>query len=74
MDFSIPLTRRMAHEFAQAPAHYPIEFALRWVHLRALGGSDELARAVATTRLGREFGNEEFWASVPPLLHQPPED
>jgi hypothetical protein len=54
----------MAHEFAQAPAQYPVEFALRWAQVRGLGGSNELARAVAATRLGREFYNDEFWVSA----------
>jgi hypothetical protein len=58
------LTRRMAHAFAHAPAQFPIEFALRWAQVRGLGGSDELARAVAATRLGRDFDNDEFWISV----------
>jgi hypothetical protein len=62
--FPIPLTRRMAHEFAQAPAHYPIDFALRWAQVRGLGGSNELARAVAATRLGHQFGNDAFWTST----------
>lgn len=62
--FPVPLTRRMAHLFAQAPAHDPIGFALRWAQVRGLGGSDGLARAVAATRLGREFDDEEFWVSV----------
>lgn len=62
--FPIPLTRRMAHLFAHAPAHYSIGFTLRWAQVRGLGGSDGLARAVAATRLGREFDNEEFWATA----------
>jgi hypothetical protein len=62
--FPIALSRKMAHEFAHAPAHYPIEFALRWAQVRALGGSDVLARTIAGTRLGRTFDNEEFWLSV----------
>jgi hypothetical protein len=70
--FPIPLTRRMAHEFAHAPAHYPIDFALRWAQVRGLGGSDSLARSVAATRLGREFENGEFWISViHPLVNSP---
>ncbi len=68
----IPLTRRMAHAFAHAPAHYPVEFALRWAQVRGLGGSDELARAVAASRLGEEFENHEFWASAILLLINDP--
>jgi hypothetical protein len=66
--FPIPLTRRMSHLFAHAPAHYPIPFALRWAQVRGLGGPEALARVVASTRLGREFDNHEFWASVILLL------
>jgi hypothetical protein len=62
--FPIRLSKRMAHEFARTPAHFPIEFALRWAQVRGLGGPDELARAVAATRLGREFHHVEFWVSV----------
>ena len=62
--FPVRLTRRMAHEFAHAPAHYPIDFALRWAQVQGLGGSDGLARAVAATRLGRMFANDQFWTSV----------
>jgi hypothetical protein len=66
--FPIRLTRRMAHEFAHAPAHYPVDFALRWAQVRGLGGSDNLARVVASTRLGRAFENDDFWTSVIHLL------
>jgi hypothetical protein len=62
--FPIRLTRRMAHEFALAPAHYPVGFALRWAQVRGLGGTDGLARAVAATRLGREFQYDAFWKSL----------
>ncbi len=62
--FPIRLTKRAAHEFAHAPAHYPIDFALRWAQVRSLGGSDGLARAVAATRLGRDFQNDVFWNSL----------
>ena len=53
--FPIALTRRMAHEFSRAPAAFPIDFALRWAQVRGLGGSDDLARAVAGSRLGRDL-------------------
>lgn len=62
--FPVELTRKMADEFARAPAQFPIEFALRWAQVRGLGGSHDLARAVAATRLGREFDNAEFWISA----------
>lgn len=62
--WAIPLNRRMAHEFAHAPADFPIEFALRWAQVRGLGGSDRLARAVASTRLAGMITHEDFWVSV----------
>jgi hypothetical protein len=62
--FPIVLNRRMAHEFANAPAHFPIDFALRWAQVLALGGHEDLAQSIAATRLGRSFGNDEFWNSV----------
>lgn len=62
--FPLRLTKGMAHEFAHAPADLPIEFALRWAQVRGLGGTCDLARAVASTHLGREFDQEEFWATV----------
>ena len=62
--FPVGLTRRMAHEFANAPSIFSIEYALRWAQVRGLGGSDTLARAVADTRLGREPSDDGFWVSV----------
>lgn len=62
--FPIRLTRRMLHDFAHAPAMVPIEAALRWAEVRGLGGSDSLARAVASTRLAGEFADNAFWVSV----------
>ncbi|WP_435020948.1 PcfJ domain-containing protein [Tundrisphaera sp. TA3] len=64
--FPIHLTKRMAHEFAHAPATFPIEFALRWAQVRGLGGSDRLARAIAASRLGVDLRNEDFWL---PVIH-----
>lgn len=62
--FPIRLTKRMAHEFWQAPAHLEPGFALRWAEVRGLGGSEALATGIASTRLGREFFAEAFWRSV----------
>ena len=70
--FPIQLSKRMAHEFAQAPVHFPIEFALRWAQVRGLGGSDDLARAVASTRLGDDFDNNGFWTGVIHLFLKTP--
>jgi hypothetical protein len=63
-DLPIRLTRRMAHEFAQAPPQFRVEYALRWAQVRGLGGTDALARALARTHLGRNFHAEDFWVTV----------
>lgn len=63
-DLPIPLTRAMAHCFGQAPAHFSVEAGLRWAQVRGLGGPPSLARAVAATRLGKEFQHEDFWLTV----------
>jgi len=63
-DLPLPFTKKMAHHFLEAPHHFTVEMALRWGQVRALGGSEGLARAVALTRLGRSFDHEDFWRTV----------
>jgi hypothetical protein len=63
-DLPLPYTKRMAHHFLQASDHFTVEMALRWGQVRGLGGSEVLASAVASTRLGRSFEHEEFWQTV----------
>ncbi len=59
----VAMSRRVAHHFLQAPAHYTIEGAVRWGQIAALGGSPALADACVATRLGEHFGNDAFWLS-----------
>ncbi len=68
----LTLTRRMVHEFCQAPAHLTIEQALRHAEVVALGGSPELAAAIAATPLGCDFSNEMFWRTVYHLFIRTP--
>jgi hypothetical protein len=63
-DVPVRVTKMASHHFAQVPEGWTIEQALRWGQVRALGGSEALARAVMATRLGHDFENEEFWTSV----------
>jgi len=63
-DLPLPLTRMMAHHFMLAPDHFTVEAALRWGQVRGMGGSEELARVVSATRLGRWFEHEDFWRTV----------
>ncbi|MBK9586544.1 MAG: PcfJ domain-containing protein [Alphaproteobacteria bacterium] len=53
-----------AHYFLQAPEACDILGAFRWAQVRALGGDDRLALAVAKTWLGESYENSAFWDSV----------
>jgi PcfJ-like protein len=72
-DLPLRYTKKMAHEFLQAPDHFTVEEALRWGQVRGLGGSKELALAIAATRLGRSFESEDFWATVVHFFANHPE-
>jgi hypothetical protein len=72
-DLPLRHTKMMAHHFLRAPHHLSVEEALRWGQVRGLGGSEPLARAVAATRLGRSFDDEDFWSTVVRFLVDHPE-
>lgn len=63
-DLPTPLTKMTAHYFLQAPSSCGIFEALRWAQVRALGGDEGLALAVANTWLGQRYENSAFWDSV----------
>lgn len=63
-DIPVTFTKKMAHEFLQAPKHYTIEEALRWGQVIGQGGSVELLEAILATFLGASFENEDFWSTV----------
>jgi hypothetical protein len=63
-DLPIPLTRVMAHFFAQGPDDLDIPSALRWAQVRGLGGDEGLARTVLESRIGTDFRNDDFWTTV----------
>ena len=67
-DIPIGLTKTMAVLFAHAPDHFNVEQALRWTHVRGLGGDRKLAIAIAQTRLGGCFEHEPYWSQVIRLL------
>jgi len=64
LDTPIPLTKLMAHHFLQAPDDYPIEGAIRWGQVHALGGGARLTGGLMGTRIGYDFQENEFWTSV----------
>lgn len=73
LDLPIALTRAMAHRLTAAPDHLTMTAALRWAQVTALGGSEDLARAVLATRLGRSLEHDAVWAPVVAFLARAPE-
>ncbi|MCL4678048.1 MAG: PcfJ domain-containing protein [Alphaproteobacteria bacterium] len=63
-ELPMPLTKMTAHYFLQAPSGCRILEAFRWAQVRALGGDERLALAVAKTWLGESYENSAFWDSV----------
>lgn len=59
-----PLTKMMAHHALLAPDGTSIISALRWGQVRALGGSDRIARAVMNSLLRDVQEDEPFWLTV----------
>jgi hypothetical protein len=67
-----PLTKMMSHQALLAPDDTPVASALRWGQVRALGGSERLARAVINSplcnTLGDALDDEAFWLTVVQFL------
>lgn len=64
IDLPIPLTKRMARHFMQAPNECSVEAAVRWAQVMGLGGDVRLTRAILGSRIGDTFDNNEFWETV----------
>lgn len=60
----IPMTKRMAAHFLEAPSHFSIKHAVRYGQILALGGDRQLVEAICATRLGSCFKREDFWSTV----------
>lgn len=60
----VPLTKKMAHYFLQAPNDFTAEQAIRWGQLKALGSQENAINSTIATRIGQSFVNEDFWFSV----------
>ncbi|MBL4674034.1 MAG: PcfJ domain-containing protein [Arenicella sp.] len=63
-ELPIEFTKKMAHNFMQAPSYCSIEQAITWGHIHALGGDKRLADAVLSTRVGETLDEHKFWTSV----------
>lgn len=59
----VPLTRRMAHHFTQAPGGYSVLRALRWAQARGVGLSRGVAAAYCSGFPGERIGSprQESW-------------
>jgi hypothetical protein len=64
LNLPLVLVRRMEHYVRGAPDHYSLSQALRYGETRGLGGSEGLAREVASGRLGQKIERPEFWRTV----------
>lgn len=72
LDLPFPMTRQMAHHFLFAPKEYLVEEALRWGQVRGLGGCCRLVTAILGSRLGTDFGSNDFWiATIRWLIDNP---
>ncbi len=58
------LTKVMANFFMQAPDHLSVEQALRWSHVRGLGGDPAFAKEVLSTQIGTKLEYQAFWTEV----------
>lgn len=64
LNLPIPLTKRMARHFLQAPKDHSVNAALRWGQVIGLGGNDRLVNAILGSRIGTDFDNNDFWITV----------
>jgi hypothetical protein len=61
----IPMTKKMAHYFLQAPGEFSIPAAFRWAQVINMGGDERLVRSILSTRLGSNVTeSDEFGISV----------
>ncbi len=60
----IPLTKKQAHHYLEAPGDFDLLRAFRWAQVIDLGGPERLARSLLGTRIATDFTHDEFWVSV----------
>ena len=63
-DLPIPITKKVAHYFMQAPSSYSIPMAIRWGQVFSIGGDERVAAGIASTPLRHSFDNNDFWMTV----------
>ena len=60
----VPLTRRQAHLYLQAPADFDVLSAFRWAQILDMGGDERLVRSILGTMIGKSFDHDDFWVTV----------
>lgn len=61
----IPITKKVAHHFMNAPANCTVFEAIRWGEIMAMGGNARVANGVLRTNLRVPCANDnEFWKTV----------
>ncbi|MFO0953237.1 MAG: PcfJ domain-containing protein [Isosphaeraceae bacterium] len=60
----VPLTKKQAHVYLQAPCDFDVTTAFRYAQIVDLGGDERLVRSVLATRVGASFDQDEFWLTV----------
>jgi PcfJ-like protein len=68
----IPLTRKQAHLYLQAPGDFDALSAFRWAQVLDMGGDGRLARSIVGTVIGRSFDHDDFWVTVVRWLVEQP--
>jgi PcfJ-like protein len=61
---TVPLSKRQAHLYLQAPDDFDVLGAFRWAQVLDLGGDERLVRSVLSTRIATDFKHDEFWVTV----------
>jgi len=60
----VQLTKKMAHNFLQAPDEYTPNEALRWAQVQGLGGDERMVRGIVESQIGNSFKNDDFWVTI----------
>src|SRR4051812_8206552 len=60
----VPLTKRQAHLYLQAPDDFDVISAFRWAQLIEMGGDERFVRSILATRARTAFAQDGFWLTV----------
>jgi hypothetical protein len=62
--FPVRFTKKMAHEFKDAPVNFSVPQAIRWAQAKGYGASKDMAETLAWSDLPESFEREVFWVTV----------